>query len=156
MTTKNRLAKNYVVLTSACVHKPSLPAQLDCTVQCTVYLYCTVLFTLQASSVGGICLDERHCRFLSGTTCRPEPGSDVRTCQCRPRMAPDAPNPVSGVVPRCLREEQQGQEEEEEVEEVEEVVVDAPQQGGTVSRKHLRICMIARLLVFSIMFALPL
>ena len=69
-------------------------------------------------------------------------------------MAPDAPNPVSGVVPRCLREEQQGQEEEEEVEE--EVVVDAPQQGGTVSQKHLRICMIARLIVFSIMFALPL
>jgi len=54
------------------------------------------------STVGGLCLGQNHCEFLSGTRCAEIRGTGVRTCQCVEGMVPDSANPVTGIVPRYV------------------------------------------------------
>ncbi len=55
-----------------------------------------------ASTVHGMCLGEGHCKFLSGTTCKTVPGSEIQTCQCKDGLKEDSRNPVTRLIPRCV------------------------------------------------------
>ncbi len=63
------------------------------------------------STVGGYCLVPRHCKSLMGTVCsdkNPGEGGQFKRCQCREGLKPQRPDPVLGVVRRCIGPNEQG------------------------------------------------
>ncbi len=64
------------------------------------------------STVGGYCLVQRHCKSLMGTECTDvgmaRDGGRFKKCECRRGLKAQRPDPVLGVVRRCIGPQEEG------------------------------------------------